>query len=385
MTTKLINTDKSTLLSELKIAIPTLKKGARGFDVKELSLPNDDKQPKLEPKSTVIDVVNDFSWYSGPKAESKALDKIPCAFLIEREQQLSSLISGALYYLRAGTKLNELRAADGTEVLSLLGDINKFTGGLVSQAGEGLKNIADGVSEGDDELLKSHNLNALQGIYLTKPTGFQYRLPSYIPNQTTSSKWGDSTGSNMVGKAIETFQDFATQASEIVNITQPGVYIEKPKYFQNEGGGETKTIKFPLINTIKRKSTSSIQANYELLWLLMFQNKPYKTSFARTPPPKIYTISVPGQFSFPYAYISKLEINFLGTIRRTDVTVPVISKSEPSKIKPTTIKAPIPDAYEVTIEFTSLIGDYGNTMISDGLNSRISEVEGNPQVTFGTS
>ena len=385
METILINTAKSETRDGLTIALPKLRKGATGIDVREITLSNDDRQPVLQPNSTVIDVVNKFSWYSGPKAESKALDKIPCAFLIEREQQLSSLISGALYYLRAGTKLNELRAADGTEVLSLLGDINKFTGGLVSQAGEGLKNIADGVSEGDDELLKSHNLNALQGIYLTKPTGFQYLLPSYIPNQTTSSKWGDSTGSNMVGKAIETFQDFATQASEIVNITQPGVYIEKPKYFQNEGGGETKTIKFPLINTIKRKSTSSIQANYELLWLLMFQNKPYKTSFARTPPPKIYTISVPGQFSFPYAYISKLEINFLGTIRRTDVTVPVISKSEPSKIKPTTIKAPIPDAYEVTIEFTSLIGDYGNTMISDGLNSRISEVEGNPQVTFGTS
>ena len=144
-------------------------------------------------------------------------------------------------------------------------------------------------------------------------------------------------------------------------------------------------IKFPLINTIQRQSTSSIQANYELLWLLMFQNKPYKTSFARTPPPKIYTISVPGQFSFPYAYISKLEINFLGTIRRTDVVVPVISKSEPDKIKTTTIKAPIPDAYEVTIEFTSLIGDYGNTMISDGLNSRITNVAGMPQITFGTS
>ena len=93
MTTTLINTATSSLLSELKIAIPTLKKGAKGINVKEISLPNDDKQPKLEPKRTVIDVVHDFSWYSGPKATSTALDKIPCAFLIEREQQLSSLIS----------------------------------------------------------------------------------------------------------------------------------------------------------------------------------------------------------------------------------------------------------------------------------------------------
>ncbi len=384
METILINTAKSSTREGLKIALPKLRKNAKGIDVTEITLANDDRQPVLEPKSTVIDVVNNFSWYSGPKALSTALDKIPCAFLIEREQQLSSLISGALYYLRAGTKLTNIKDDNG-EILSLLGDINKNTGGLVDQAGKFIKNIADGISEGDDELLKSHNLNALQGIYLTKPTGFQYRLPSYIPNQTTTSKWGDQSSSNLVGKFVQGAQNVASQAAEILNITQPGVYIENPQYFQNEGGGETKSIKFPLINTIQRKSAFSIQANYELLWLLMFQNKPYKTSFARTPPPKIYTISVPGQFSFPYAYISKLEINFLGTIRRTDVAVPVISKSEPSKIKPTTIKAPIPDAYEVTIEFTSLIGDYGNTMISDGLNSRISEVGGNPQVTFGTS
>jgi len=384
METILINTAKSETRDGLTIALPKLRKGATGIDVREITLSNDDRQPVLQPNSTVIDVVNKFSWYSGPKAESKALDKIPCAFLIEREQQLSSLISGALYYLRASTKLNNIKDDNG-EILSLLGDINKNAGGVVDKVSEKLRDIANGISEGDDELLNSHNLNALQGIYLTKPTGFQYRLPSYIPSQSTSSKWGDQSSSNLVGKFVQGTQEVASQAAEILNITQPGVYIENPQYFQNEGGGETKTIKFPLINTIKRQSTSSIQANYELLWLLMFQNKPYKTSFARTPPPKIYTISVPGQFSFPYAYISKLEINFLGTIRRTDVAVPVISKSEPSKIKPTTIKAPIPDAYEVTIEFTSLIGDYGNTMISDGLNSRISEVEGNPQVTFGTS
>ena len=384
METILINTAKSETREGLKIALPKLRKNAKGIDVTEITLANDDRQPLLEPKKTVIDVVNDFSWYSGPKATSTALDKIPCAFLIEREQQLSSLISGALYYLRAGANINNIKDDNG-EILSLLGDINKNSGGVVDKFTSGLNSIVDGISEGDNELLNSHNLNALQGIYLTKPTGFQYRLPSYIPNQSTSSKWGDQSSSNLVGKFVQGAQDVASQAAEILNITQPGVYIENPQYFQNEGGGETKTIKFPLINTIQRKSAFSIQANYELLWLLMFQNKPYKTSFARTPPPKIYTVSVPGQFSFPYAYISKLEINFLGTIRRTDVAVPVISKSEPSKIKPTTIKAPIPDAYEVTIEFTSLIGDYGNTMISDGLNSRISTVGNNSQVTFGTS
>ena len=118
-----------------------------------------------------------------------------------------------------------------------------------------------------------------------------------------------------------------------------------------------------------------------MLWLLTFQNKSYKTSFSRTPPPKLYTISVPGQFSFPYAYISGMSVEFLGTVRRTEVTVPtLITEGETSKVSSTTITVPVPDAYNVSLTFTSLIGDYGNAMMSDAFNVGIKGGE----VTFGS-
>ena len=36
-------------------------------------------------------------------------------------------------------------------------------------------------------------------------------------------------------------------------------------------------------------------------------------------------------------------------------------------------ETPIPDAYEVTIEITSLLADYANTMMGDGFMTSVSE------------
>ena len=378
MSTLLINTEDSTTRTSVDIAAPGVT------DVKTIQLEDEDAQPLLKPASKVIDVVNNFSWYSGPKASSTALDKQPCAFLIEREQRLSSLISGALYYLNASKKAfqqaNDALQNNGT-VKSLLGSMDS---NVVMEKAKSLINTfssstGTGISESDSALLENHNLNSIQGIYLTEPTGFKYRLPMYSIDQSLTNQWGDrqkdSLLTGLIDGATEIVENFSTG---YLNISQPGVYIEKPKYFQTGQSGESQTITFPLINTIQRGTQNPIQQNYELLWLLTFQNKSYKTSFSRTPPPKLYTISVPGQFSMPYAYISNMKIDFLGTIRRSTVTVPSLNKS--GKVVTTDIKVPVPDAYNVSITFESLIGDYGNTMMSPAFNTNIS----NGTVSFGS-
>ena len=373
MSLVLINKETSTVRTSVDIVAP----GVKG--VNTFSLPDEDAQPLLKPKSLVIDVVNKFSWYSGPKASGKALDKQPCAFLIEREQRLSSLISGALYYLNAASKAGSRLINTNKTVMSLLGNLNQKTTSILDNVSKGFDNRFGS----DNAILQSHNLNSLQGIYLTEPTGFQYRLPMYGVNQALSNSWGERQNNSlltgMIDGATEIIDNFSTG---YLNISQPGVYIEKPKYFQTGEQGESQTIKFPLINTIRRSNVNQIQQNYELLWLLAFQNKSYKTAFSRTPPPKLYTISVPGQFSFPYAYISGMSVEFLGTVRRTEVTVPIlITQDKTSIVSSTTITVPVPDAYNVSLTFTSLIGDYGNAMMSDAFNPSIK----NGAVEFGAS
>tara|TARA_R110002126_G_scaffold172993_1_gene321739 strand:+ start:2966 stop:4123 length:1158 start_codon:yes stop_codon:yes gene_type:complete len=374
MSTLLINTNGQSRFrakTDLISGDTKLGEAVNGLTKNKIALSNTDNQPYLVPRGKVIDVVNNFSWYAGPKATSAALDKIPCVFLTEREQLLSSLISGALYYLNAAA--GALDATGNSEfVQSILGKLNsgkKFT----DSAGGALAKLREftGGTEFDIDLLKQHNLKSLQGIYFTTPTGFNYRLPIYGSPSTPTGEWSDgSSGSsqNTIAGMIDVAKDFIEEVATSVNFAQPGVYIEKPRYFDNVKGRE-ESITFPLINTVRRGKQSPIQQNYELLWLLAFQNKPYKTSFARTPPPKIYSVYVPGQFAMPYAFISGMNVEFMGTIRKAKVFVPTgdgegsIGKKE--------ITTAVPEAYQVTLKFTSLVGDYGNAMISNAFTPYI--------------
>jgi hypothetical protein len=376
MSTVLINTNgKSTFQEGSSIA----NFGVDNEAIKRLGLEltDIDSKPILVPTRKVIDVVNDFSWYAGPKATPAALDRVPCCFLTEREQLLSSLISGSIYYLNAGGQFGK-NTINSKFVQGLLGkataaidnkdsaavSLGKAVQTTIRAAVDSLQAIAG--SEEDKGLLKQHNLKSLDGIYYTKPTDFNYRLPLFESPGSPLSEGYNENASGQIGELASKVIDKITDISEIlgkgVNFAQPGVYIEKPQYFQG-AGYRTETIKFPLSNTIRRGTVSPIQQNYELLWLLAFQNRPYKTTFARTPPPKIYTVNVPGQFSMPYAYISDMSVAFKGTVRQTTVSVPSGNGSGPITSK--RVKTNVPEAYEVSLSFTSLLGEYGNTMISE--------------------
>ena len=370
MSTVLVNTDGGSFFRDSSDII-NLGDGDNLLRSFGLSLNNVDKQPVLVPSRKVIDVVNDFSWYAGPKATPTALNKVPCVFLTEREQLLSSFISGAMYYLNAANRgINDLIQSD--TIKSLLGTIAEESTidtvqSTVQETFEKI-NAAIGGTDADRNLLAQNNLKSLEGIYFTKPTGFHYRLPMYNNSMGVNNSSGRDDTGNFMREAVAGAQNIVKSVADVVNITQPGTYIEPPKYF-NKPDTVTEKVTFPLANTIRRSTVSPVQQNYELLWLLAFQNKPYKTSFTRTPPPKIYSVYVPGSFSMPYAYIKKMDVEFVGTTRKTSVTVP--AGNGEGKIGSTVVQAPIPEAYQVTIEFASLVSDYGNTMLSDAFNPTI--------------
>jgi hypothetical protein len=382
MSTLLINTEKSKFEDSKDSGI--IQGGSFTADT--------DKMPRLEPLG-IIDVVSHFSWYAGPQATKRALDQIPSVFLLEREQMLSSLIQGSLYYatntLAGGS---DIISSAGNVVKNILGQGRVVTDAVdgITKAGVGLLNSVSSRSKsntqesGDDQLLKSHNLNSLNGIYYTKPTGFQYRFPKYeFQGQgAAAGAWGTDPGTPLLSKIVGYGTQMVDNLSKLANFSSPGVYIEKPKYFQTAESGESHSVEFPLINTVKRHTFSPVQQNYELLWLLAFQNKPYKTSFARTPPPKIYSVTCPGQFSMPYAYISGMTVNFQGTVRNREVYIPT---GDGEKMGHKRVEVPVPEAYMVKLEFTSLLGDYGNTMISNAQNTSINSRGRKNRVEFGSA
>ena len=288
------------------------------------SVNNTDPLIKLVPKADgkIIDVVNDFAWSASPRLQD-SFKKVPVMYLQEREQVVNSLLSSALYYINAmkqfdgtdafdlnslQTKLDKL-ATDGTSGISAntAGNINEELKQIIANA------------KSSDNLILSDKLRSYLGIYLTEPTGFNYALPFFdeTPLGVKSSWTSDSNiMQNPLSDMIDVGQGAMERIAHALNITQPGTFIEKPKYFQYNTGGESVSVSFPLFNTIKRTNKTSYQQNYELLWILAYQNKPYRTSFSRISPPKLYTLTIPGQTFMPYCYISDMNIKVGGTRRK---------------------------------------------------------------------
>ena len=352
-----------------------------------VTMQNTDPLVKLVSTGTIIDVVNDFAWSISPR-NLQGLKKVPVMYLQEREQVPNSLISSALYYINAvdtGVKNQETLQKIRTKLDTLFGAMSLGpTYNLEDNVFEKLmKSVNTELSR--DQVLLDDKLKSYIGIYLTKPTGFNYALPFF--NETplkARNAWGYDQGllSDGLKETINLAQQAVEQTAALFNITQPGTFIEKPKYFQYNNEGESVTVSFPLFNTIKKTDKLTYQQNYELLWILAFQNKPYRTSFSRISPPKLYSLSIPGQTYMPYCYISNMDVSFGGTRRNLPVTIPApnqetgaadlktVGNQGPVRSVTRTVEVAIPDVYMVTLTFTSLLADVANTMVDSGFTGR---------------
>jgi len=341
--------------------------GERGIG----SFTNIDPEVKLKPRVNSIDIVSDFVWSASP-INKGVVSTIPKVFLTEREILMNSVAAGALYYL-TGSAGGAGQAVEITEQLEtflseqVTGKTNdKKPTDLVRKLRNKFKDLA--VPGSDKGLLDRRSyLNSYLGIYHTKETGFNYTLPYFgdglfdTKNQFSSNVQTQSIVSRYADLAIKGIDGISAG----FNITQPGTYIERPKHFHFPTDGKSVTVTFPLINTIQKNEKLPYQQNYELLWILTYQNKPYRTSFSRILPPKIYTLTIPGQEFFPYCYISNMKVDFVGNRRNLKVSVPQGGG------RSVDVETPIPEAYNVSITFKSLIGDVGNNMISPRFADRI--------------
>lgn len=352
-----------------KSTTPLFKIGS----AEKFAVPNTDDYVKLIPRK-YIDVRSDFSWTVSPKKQ--VLDKIPAMYLVERELQQNSLISSALYYLNAITSstLTDLTAENiADKVTSILVKIDPELGGSGASALDKFNKfrvkIRDLAATSNDQSILSDRLKSYIGIYFTQPTGFKYVLP-YLDNtfikQRNSFAGTQQAKGLFSGVVTDTLMPAIDTLAASGNIFTPGTFIEKPKYFQypTESEGDTFTVTFPLLNTFNSNNLLPYVQNYELLWILSYQNKPYRTSFSRILPPKLYSVYIPGIKFLPYAYISDMTVDFVGNRRRLELTLPTGS----------VVKAPIPDAYSVSITFTSLLASIGNNMVDEQFNSDVIEV-----------
>jgi hypothetical protein len=340
-------------------ALPILTRGnsspvtsaqVNGADVSQLRF----KNYGADAASTdYIDVIKDFQWTKSPK--NARLD-VPPIYMYEKRILVNNSIANAAYSVFATLDGGATIAKSLTE----LGGI--ATGGITDKAIQAFKESEIGKQsieslkrgiDGIKSAVGTFNNPALEpysGLYITEDTGFKYIFP-YFDNKYFDSNASynlESSGGLFTG-LLDIVSDVGEISKNLAGLLKPGTYIEKSQQFAFGQSGRSITVKIPLLNT---GTFSDISNNWQLLFALIYQNRPGRYDKNIIDLPVIYSIDIPGVVSLPYAYIQNLNIEFLGNRRLMVIPVPnVVSKDNSIIENITTI---VPDAYQLTMTITGL-------------------------------
>ena len=314
----------------------------------------------------IIDVINDFNWTKSPQS---ARADTPFIQLIEKRLVMNSNISNIANSIFASVGSGEVALNTLGEAVKYIGNsnvgkqvINTITGltpeefgNAVTQgaagsapvkAGERIQTGINNFFRNNFQTFDNSVLKPYEYLYSTEPTGFVYKLP-YLNNTYNASgiKFGEDE-TNIVSGLAGLGTSAASSLAGIMGGFKPGTYIERAKQFTMGDTGRSLTVNFPLLNTGKY---SDILDNWQLIFGLIYQNKPGRVTRAIIDMPVIYEVLIPGVAYMPYAYISNLSISFAGARRTMAVETPIYDNDSPT---PTILETIVPDAYivELTIE-----------------------------------
>lgn len=342
-----------------------------------------------------IDVVNDFQWTSSPLTSRQ---DIPAIELKEKRLKTNSLIAQLAYYTLiasgkggevTGRLANLFGGSSGGAGSGALGGLLQSTiGQTFIGAGQRILGAASNfgssiLGSGAVEFFTGRNVNDFfgqvsasssgsdilapyEGLYLTEDTKFSYRMPYFenMQNAVTNSFNNDdqilsnkSYGlSKFISGATTEIEKLAYTLAGTINITEPGIYIEKPQFYSFAASGDTISLSFPLINT-GWATFEDVQRNWQLIFMLIYQNRPNRKSRDLIDPPCLYEVSIPGVKYIPFAYIQNLGVQFLGARRSYKINVPSLQGIS-------RISTIIPDAYMVTISLRGLVAETQNFLYS---------------------
>ena len=326
----------------------------------------------LSGPSDPIDVNNDFPWTKSPKSSREDVPKLR---MVETRITKNSTVSNLAYSLLASADLantvgssviDAIKPGDEKNIEDQLNIIRQGSSDTSTDAAAD-EGILSTVAKAAGELLsqdsfQSNVLKPYNFLYATEKTGFEYIFP-YLDNayrESNISMGGDQ--GNIASDVLGVVRDFQQQATGLALAIRPGVYIEEAKQFTMGEEGRTLTIKIPLLNTGKYED---ISRNYQLIYGLIYQNRPGRITKNLVDVPVIYETFIEGVAYMPYSYIKSMSVNFLGNRRTMDINLPVTKFTTTGSDVGTqvrTIRTAIPDAYELTFQITGLNDETRNFM-----------------------
>jgi hypothetical protein len=338
-------------------------------------------------QSGLIDVVNNFQWSNSPPNLAARVE-VPGITLREKKLRTNAIISAAFYYLASASSslgtlkarldklapgLSNLIGSAGSSVINSAAITNAtavIEQSLLNSAAlltTGNSDIRDILSR-DIEGLNSEYLRSYEGLYITEDTKFTYYLPYFtdqvnlVNNSFDESDATFNAGTNY-SKGVEKIRAAAEALARFANFSEPGIYIERPKFYSFPSTGDTIQVKFPLINT-GHSTYDDVRRNWQFVFLITYQNRPNRRSRELIDPACIYEVSIPGVKYMPYAYMENIKIDFLGSRRQMEIEVP----TETGK---STISTIIPEAYSIDLTLRGLVGESQNflaAMLQDKQN-----------------
>jgi hypothetical protein len=311
-----------------------------------------------------INVVNDFPWTNSPKSSR---DDVPKLQMIEQRIVLNSTVTNMVYSTLAsvdnvaavgntvGGLVDRFFPKENPQDATASGDaVNESTTTAEEESNKSkLREAFEAVMQGgyfktfDSEVLRPY-----EGLYATEYTGFNYYFPYLEDSYREITNQFDKGEGNILTPIANLAGDVAA-LTNVLNIIKPGTYIEKSKQFTMSDKGRTLSLKIPLLNT---GSFEDVRRNWQLLFGLVYQNRPGRVSKSIIDQPVIYEAHLPGVAYMPYAYISNLSIKFLGNRREMEFDVPIMGEgvSGGTSNNIGTIRTVIPDAYELSLSLTGL-------------------------------
>lgn len=247
-------------------------------------------------------------------------------------------------------------------------------------------------------------LDSYTGLYATSDTGFYYDLPSldgdYLKTGGNSFSAG-ADGKGMIkgagdvaagllggadskfGKAARGIASGIAEGPDLIGKFREaftagggGYYTEQPQFYQHGQNARQHTVKFPLYNT---GDYDDMVRNFQLAYMLVYQNLPNRNSKQIIMPPCIYELTIPGVTYCPYVYMSSVDVTFMGSRHEVTLKLPFESLDEFKGVRVT-----VPEAYEITLNIQELVGHTKNFMyfnvdrlVSTGVESIDLDVEGN--------
>jgi hypothetical protein len=263
---------------------------------------------------------------------------------------------------------NAVRGAGSSLLTTGVGAVRVLRNQVIAYntAAESLDNINKNIGPEMDPYSK---------LYSAVKTGFTYRLPFINTDNfmDAGGTWGPANEKGAVTGGLEAVKTLLTrkksqsnQSSEAAQFgydffegidkiskgligAAPGVAAETLKSFVPKADGESVKITFYLSNTLG-SDPASIRKNWELLYLLTYQNLPNRRSINLLDPPCLYRVTIPGLKTYPVAVIDSLKITNEGILRRINLqTGEIVTNESGPEVKV------IPEVYKITMTVKSLL------------------------------